>query len=895
MNSNTDMELQELISEAILNQLPSVVLPETAQRGDVQLAIRVFMRNHPEIFWFSHQYEFDEARRELRLRYNFSSQKRVFIRKEIDNAVNYLFQPERLRSFSELNKVIYVYKWIASNTTYNLFSSFNQTIYSVLINRNSVCTGYAKTAQYLLGLLGIESRLIFGKFICDRSKSGRHSWNIVKIDGSWYHVDFCLADPTLTEFLSPNEKPIISDGIMWNYFCRSTARILQNRSIEDRYDYPSCSENIDKICQVDLVKPIKQAIVCKSDSGSCSKIFLDSYDKNCAVKIAKTDQTLIDNEKRILNSLQNCDHIVQFKGLCENGIKLELLIPWSELLNSHYYSLDEPQLKQILIQLAEGLIECRSRGITYYDIHYNNVLVTKDGIFRWADFGIAYETTKDTTLPGQVIGNDGIALGSRWFMSRETYYNRIFTESSAVYSLAMLAYFVMNDMRPPFLSSSTTEKEALCKVLSMTSVDLPNKSSLFPSLSKIICDILNSSSSSRIRTFEEFIMSIKTEDIVGVSSQVDQERTNEGDEFVAVDYCSDSFAQTMGGVNGLDLLDADLFAATVAPSASRDIRQDIMVDNITDDIMDDYESDYFASTCWPMSDEEVLSSSKQFGSDRSHDDGKKVGDSWGPAPAQTNSHIINACVYAPEEVRCKKSFIIRVYMYMPNEQEVVDSKVKEIDPSAVKKEYKPLDLPVKDGDKLTVQLDLSGGVECKSTVKSITWRNHFADCSFMAKLVDPSQDSIDVVAYVFVNDVPAGEMLFTIDVVESEPRGLYTKVESRQFSKIFISYAHQDEFQVRGFAECCRMLGTDYFFDRHTLKPGDVFRDKIFNYINNADLFVLCWSKNAAQSEWVKIEREYALQKVRSVGCSLLIYPLCLQPTAPLPSDMSDTYNFGTL
>ena len=29
MNSNTDMELQELISEAILNQLPSVALPET--------------------------------------------------------------------------------------------------------------------------------------------------------------------------------------------------------------------------------------------------------------------------------------------------------------------------------------------------------------------------------------------------------------------------------------------------------------------------------------------------------------------------------------------------------------------------------------------------------------------------------------------------------------------------------------------------------------------------------------------------------------------------------------------------------------------------------------------------------------------------------------------------
>lgn len=257
--------------------------------------------------------------------------------------------------------------------------------------------------------------------------------------------------------------------------------------------------------------------------------------------------------------------------------------------------------------------------------------------------------------------------------------------------------------------------------------------------------------------------------------------------------------------------------------------------------------------------------------------------------------LINACVFAPAEVRHNKTFIIRVYMYLPHEQDMVDSKVKEIDPYAVKKEYKPLDLPVKEGDKLSVQLNLSDGVECNKLTKTVIWRNHYTDCSFMTKLIDINQECIEGTAYMLVNDVPAGEMLFTIDVVDADPRELYTKVDSRRFSKIFISYAHQDESQVRGIAEGCRMLGKDYFFDRHTLQPGDIFKDKILNYIESADLFVLCWSKNAAESEWVQIEREYALQLIREGKSYLSIYPLCLRPEAPLPEDMSDKYNFGTL
>jgi hypothetical protein len=257
--------------------------------------------------------------------------------------------------------------------------------------------------------------------------------------------------------------------------------------------------------------------------------------------------------------------------------------------------------------------------------------------------------------------------------------------------------------------------------------------------------------------------------------------------------------------------------------------------------------------------------------------------------------IVNACVYAPAQIKTNKSFIIRVYLYKSEEADDVDSKIKEIDPSANKKEYKPLDFPVKYDDVLTVQLKMSGGICLDENTKSIKWRNHYSDCSFMAMLTDKAVSDVYGKAYISVNGIPAGELLFTIDVVELQEKSIYANVESHRFSRIFISYSHYDEQQVKGFAECCRALGTDYFFDRHALHAGDIFKDKIMNYINNADLFILCWSKNAAKSEWVQLEREYALSLIKSGTSNLSIYPLSLKPEAPLPLDMINQYNFGTL
>lgn len=75
-----------------------------------------------------------------------------------------------------------------------------------------------------------------------------------------------------------------------------------------------------------------------------------------------------------------------------------------------------------------------------------------------------------------------------------------------------------------------------------------------------------------------------------------------------------------------------------------------------------------------------------------------------------------------------------------------------------------------------------------------------------------------------------------------------------------------------------------------------MYDEKIFDYINRSDLFVLCWSKNAAASEYVAKERGWAMLRAypqRSLkDATLKICPVSIEPRAELPSDMKDVYNF---
>lgn len=76
----------------------------------------------------------------------------------------------------------------------NLYKS---SIYGVLSAGSAACEGYAKTAKYLLDKLSIPCYVVTGSSTPPGSLTQAHMWNIVQIDGDWYHLDLTWDDPVL--------------------------------------------------------------------------------------------------------------------------------------------------------------------------------------------------------------------------------------------------------------------------------------------------------------------------------------------------------------------------------------------------------------------------------------------------------------------------------------------------------------------------------------------------------------------------------------------------------------------------------------------------------------------------------------------------------------------------
>lgn len=62
--------------------------------------------------------------------------------------------------------------------------------YGALVNQDAVCNGYAEALQLLFKCAGIQS-----KFVVGTADGVDHAWNLVEIDGKWYHLDATWDDP----------------------------------------------------------------------------------------------------------------------------------------------------------------------------------------------------------------------------------------------------------------------------------------------------------------------------------------------------------------------------------------------------------------------------------------------------------------------------------------------------------------------------------------------------------------------------------------------------------------------------------------------------------------------------------------------------------------------------
>lgn len=139
---------------------------------------------------------------------------------------------------SDYDKELAVYKWMTANIGFDDGSlevipdtdSDCDNPYGVLKYHNAVCVGYATTFRLFMQMMDIDCMVVHDSGLS-------HSWDLVKLDGHWYHTDiysdtpdgnfshFNIDDNVMTNSQEWNTDFFpAADGYEYNYAYRNRAK-----------------------------------------------------------------------------------------------------------------------------------------------------------------------------------------------------------------------------------------------------------------------------------------------------------------------------------------------------------------------------------------------------------------------------------------------------------------------------------------------------------------------------------------------------------------------------------------------------------------------------------------------------------------------------------------------
>ncbi|MGN1319402.1 MAG: transglutaminase domain-containing protein [Lachnospirales bacterium] len=206
--------------------------------------------------------------------------------KEIFTALNNVVNQIKRDNYTDYANELAIHDYIVSTFSYGPTDTDNipkeaHSIVGFVRNGQGICEAYANTFQLMCRLAGIDSQLVTGSI-----NGVGHMWNIVKIDGDYYHVDVTSDDP------APNNN----NKKIYNYF-NVTDDMISSTYTWEKENYPSCTATLYNYQNYNNL-----TVKSKED---LEKLILDGLAKSQTNFTFKTDGYIINNADEIRSILNN--------------------------------------------------------------------------------------------------------------------------------------------------------------------------------------------------------------------------------------------------------------------------------------------------------------------------------------------------------------------------------------------------------------------------------------------------------------------------------------------------------------------------------------------------------------------------------------------------------------
>lgn len=146
---------------------------------------------------------------------------------EFDRAVQNILS-NALRERSGYDQLLYIHDWIVDNTEYRRNGpQYISEADGAILHGIALCEGYSKSFMYLAQALGYNCVCV-----CGKANGEDHMWNMVELDGRWYHVDVTWDDPVIFNGFST---------LRHDYFLISDSTIRKDHYIETPFTIPKAS------------------------------------------------------------------------------------------------------------------------------------------------------------------------------------------------------------------------------------------------------------------------------------------------------------------------------------------------------------------------------------------------------------------------------------------------------------------------------------------------------------------------------------------------------------------------------------------------------------------------------------------------------------------------------